>query len=542
MKKISLAITLVAVLAISFALPSQASDVISNEETYFPTVMQEPGWQGVNFDGAFSNGEPSYLYASLMPNFFENNKLTICHSMTDKDCANASKNVIFRSNFVQCQSASELDCIESISMKKDDGTIQNASFVREWGQSDTFPADPETGLPAGHGWSSWKIGDQLYGVNVSVNGLLPQQERTKNGRVRFNGLSAKIQPISEVSKNVIQPEVRVMPRINGDGFGWDGTAIGEGCSIYENGKCGLRQSFDLNSQFSLKIRTSQPITGWLHGRLRDADISINNITDMARSIAISAKPLAVPMVSVWKKWNELPADIQALYPAGSGGTSRNWSDFTTTDLANRTLRDDVEPAGQRAIDRLNSWNPIFGDKATNMKTQWVVQTIFSSFSPQQQACLLKDGVSGYVGTNSTVYSDGTPTFTPETESLDYTVGAPHYDSKGNVFGGFYQLNMQSNVARCLYGFSNAPISAKIEVASQSGEAKIAVTTVSEKDNWLNLTASNFSFSNPKISVKLTQHAPEKAKPVVVVKKITCKNSKGKKVTTTGTCPTGYKKI
>jgi hypothetical protein len=140
--------------------------------------------------------------------------------------------------------------------------------------------------------------------------------------------------------------------------------------------------------------------------------------------------------------------------------------------------------------------------------------------------------------------------------MNYTVGAPHFDSKGSVFGGYYQLILRADVARCMYGFTNAPISAKVAVASSDGTPRVAVTTLNEKNGWLSLTATGFEFSTPKIAVQLKQEAEKPAvtptptpsastAPVAVVKKLTITCVKGKtskKVTAVKpVCPAGFKK-
>jgi hypothetical protein len=130
-------------------------------------------------------------------------------------------------------------------------------------------------------------------------------------------------------------------------------------------------------------------------------------------------------------------------------------------------------------------------------------------------------------------------------SLEYKVAAPHYTPEGQLFKGSYDLQVRSSSARCLYGFSNAPISATIAIVSESGEQQIAVTTVNEKNGWLYLSAKGFTFSSPVVKVKLSQEtqAPLPSKVTSKEKTITC--SKGKKVQriygVKPKCPTGYKK-
>jgi hypothetical protein len=192
-----------------------------------------------------------------------------------------------------------------------------------------------------------------------------------------------------------------------------------------------------------------------------------------------------------------------------------------------------------------------------MRTFWAAQSIKGELPIDSQNCVRGKGFSGVIGTNAAVYSDGPPTFDKEEQSLNYTVGASHFDSKGELFKGYYQLNLRSDVARCLYGFGSAPIQAKIEVSSSDGTPTLATTVINESDGWLKMTAAGFTFSTPKIKVKLSQEvsAPAPAasptptpsavaKPAAAKKtSITCiKGKTTKKVTAVNPkCPTGYKK-
>jgi hypothetical protein len=131
------------------------------------------------------------------------------------------------------------------------------------------------------------------------------------------------------------------------------------------------------------------------------------------------------------------------------------------------------------------------------------------------------------------------------------------------------LVLKSDVARCIYGFSKAPIKAEISITTQDGAKKVATTVVNESNGWLNLSARGFTFSSPTIQVKLTQEAPapvptptptvvatpeptpvEVAAPAPILKPvaakkmtITCVKGKAtKKVTAVKPkCPAGYKK-
>ena len=131
----------------------------------------------------------------------------------------------------------------------------------------------------------------------------------------------------------------------------------------------------------------------------------------------------------------------------------------------------------------------------------------------------------------------------------------HLTPTGEVFKGSLKISIDSEYARCIYGFTQAPIRASISVISSDGSAQnIATEVINEKDGWINLEANNFTFSQPTIKVKvlgelsqkstITQSNKIEANKLVATKKtITCiKGKTTKKVTgLSPKCPTGYKK-
>ena len=137
-----------------------------------------------------------------------------------------------------------------------------------------------------------------------------------------------------------------------------------------------------------------------------------------------------------------------------------------------------------------------------------------------------------------------PTF--DGASLNYKVGGAHHLEDGiTLTKGVYDLALRSDFARCLYGFSNAPIKAAVSISyGQEGTQNVATETVSQDKakEWIYVSAKNFTFSAPTIKVKFTQ---EKAAAPAPIRKtsITCvKGKTTKKVTAVNPkCPSGYKK-
>ena len=535
------------------------------EENFYPSVKQEAGWMGYNTDNSIEYAQPSSLYGKTSNEQVDpTRKMFVCTSLQSSACAAPEViSYFFNSLFTKCVDTSDTNCIDSFSIKGSDGTLRQGTFQRNWVPSAVYTGDKARHIPSGYGPNTWTVTNskgeiETYALSVGVEGGISRLAEKSN----FRSFFAAIQPIKEVPRtDVRRPIANVTNRADGDGPGSNMTFIEKGCQIAEDGNCGYRLPLDLENTLVLKVRISQPVQGWLHGRMKDASINMTTAADNSQIIEIAAKPLTIPSIYGWVKWTDLPQVVKDFYPIGSGGTGRSLADFTTTDLASRTLLTKSDVAGDRAINEMNLWLPLLNDKAAAMRTFWAAQTINGELPIDSQNCVRGKGFTGVIGTNAAVYSDGPPKFDKEEQSLNYTVGASHLDSKGELFKGYYQLNLRSDVARCLYGFGSAPIQAKIEVSSSDGTPTVATTVINESEGWLKMTASGFTFSTPKIKVKLAQAAAvptptptasptpsatptPSAKPVAAKKSsITCvKGKTTKKVTAVNPkCPSGYKR-
>ena len=550
-KKFASCIAIVAIFLTTFSGAAAAID----EESYYPLALDEPGWIGITTDSVDDSGKPSALTAQKFYSYSSEpmgQKMVLCKSVSDPECASSELTGFqYTAQFSLCKLATEQDCIEKFGQVNSDGTFIAGTYIRDAKMGGTFDANPAIGLPAGRAPNIWTIGDQKFAISAGAEGNFGKNDT----RVNTFGIYAMIQPITEVAGSFNAPNMRIVERTgSGQSRGWGSGDVQQGCQFSEDGNCALRKSFNLDNKYSITLRLSTPAKGWLHGRINGAEISMVSNADKSQVLTITGKPLQLPIVNGWVKWSAAPETIKSRYPAGYGGYARTSSDFTTTDLATRTIRVNSDISGQRAIDEMNAWLPVLSDKAFNMKTLWQFATIRSPMPPEVAACDKSGGVVGTVGTNASVYSDGPPSFDKTDGAMSYTVGAPHFDSKGSVFGGYYQLILRADVARCMYGFTNAPISAKVAVASSDGTPRVAVTTLNEKNGWLSLTATGFEFSTPKIAVQLKQEAvkpavtpspTQSAAPIAAPKTLTITCIKGKitkKVSgAKPICPTGYKK-
>jgi hypothetical protein len=223
-------------------------------------------------------------------------------------------------------------------------------------------------------------------------------------------------------------------------------------------------------------------------------------------------------------------------------------------------------SGDYSMDQLIIWSKVLKEKAAANPTKWIFYDLSESDIASSSACIKSSKtLAGFVTTNSTTYTATPPIYNERTGTLDYKVASPHLLADGKVFQGKYNLYIDSKVARCIYKFSSAPISASVSISSSDGgQQSVATTVVKESSGWLHLSASGFTFSSPTLKVKLTQDAsaevatqapsaPQSASadpapqvsiaPVAKKSTITCVKGKvTKKVTAVSPkCPTGYKK-
>jgi hypothetical protein len=342
-----------------------------------------------------------------------------------------------------------------------------------------------------------------------------------------------------------------------------------GCVSNSKTQCAAPYPLPQDIRFGMKVRFQLPMTGWLHGRIEDPTVEYQPAPGGGSVITMMARPTKVPVFQVWKRYSELSESLKALLARRSTARISSWftgpGGASNEDLATDTKKSITRHGGETfdAVEMENflAWLPLSGDKAAAFPTTWAFRSM--TFNMQRSNKCLQDTstLNGVVTTNSTLYLDGPPELNPESQTLDYKVAAPHLTPTGEVFQGTYNLVLKSSVARCLYNFTSAPISATVSVQNASGVSTIATTAVSESDGWLRLSASGFTFSSPTIKVKLTQQAPTpKVTPTptpttqpsgtdqsttvstpVKKKTITCVKGVQKKKVQGSKCPKGFKK-
>lgn len=542
----------------------------SNEEERFRAeVPTEDGWHGVNFDNTIKGwGLPSSILARLPGDWTINSNVAFCRTLEDGVCIKPGLILHVRALFDQCSSDADRDCIVSFGATKSDGTKLKGELKEVFASQSAFAGDPKQGIPDGAGASIWTLKDgntsQDYalvaGIELRVNGAAESRAAGNDSRISRVKMISALQPVELVNS----PRYREVTQQVVDGINTgNASSIGE-CFVVANGRCALNQAFDTSINFELTVRMSKGVPGWMVGRIQDFKLGSKTLPDEdGFEMTISGNPSKVGAVIAWSKWKDTTSEVRSLYAQGVDGYQ--WrpgkqvsEELLMQDGESRTILTLINEAGERSIKHFNAWLPLISDKATAMRTRWNLQSV-EDRSGQYNQCSAGKGLVGVINSNASVYSDGPPTFNKATGTLEYKVAAPHYTSDGTTKHiGSYDLTMRSDVARCLYGFSDAPITATVAIESDGGTNIISTESVSEKDGLIKLRASGFTFSSPTIKVRLSQAGttptpsatptpsptPTLKKPTgSAAKKITCvKGKQSVKVSVTkGRCPAGFKK-
>jgi hypothetical protein len=406
-----------------------------------------------------------------------------------------------------CATDSQKHCIESLSFAKEDSEFQDAEFIREADGAKTFAADETVNFPGSGNNSLWrsKNAEHTGGLNYVVSvrlgvGLFP-------GSKKFvaNYLNAVVTPYREVSGNY-------------NPYLLSGSA--NVCLFVETGKCGYPQDFPSDIRVKLKFRVSNELGGWFQGRLKNPNISVDSMDNATNKITLDAEPVKVPRTYFIKNRSQFNnQELSWFANQGSWGTGNG-------------MASGVDAGHPEIFEFINYLRPITKDTASGVNTFWSLTT--TKWGSGSSCLLDTKKVLGVVTTNAMGYDGNAPSFV--NGSLDYKVTGLHYLPDGvSESIGTYNLVMRSDTARCLYGFTAAPIQATVTIVSGNSATLVGTTTVSEKDGWLKLSAYGFTFSEKTLKVKITQAKNAKYSISCTKGKIT------RKITgTKPKCPAGFK--
>ena len=472
-----------------------------------------------------------------------------------------------------CLSEKDGNCVEEVIAKDSSGAKLEVNFLRNFPEENKydFVGEPLANLPDGGTTFLVDIpaakhdGGTTYLASVVING----DREVKNPKFRTSYFNAQLFAVSLVKGNFMMSTP-----------GLDASVYTEYRNTNRSGdlQCSIQCSstekavgyaLPLNFTFGFKLRLSAEVNGWLNGRVSNVESAISKDSAGRQIVEVTGKPVIVPVIFGWASNATAPANLLAFYNAMDPKRAHSGNGFgkcldpnrtsTTPGPCNpiyweSTLRNpgkDLESLKEIAL-----WLPVLKDKAVAAPTMWLISSLGQQFN--NGCAATTDRVSGIVTTNATGYVSGPPEFNKDDQTLDYKVIAAHNLADGTEFKGTYDLTIDADFARCIYGFTKAPIGATVSIVSADGQSQVATVIVSQKDKWIHLGAYGFTFSSPTLKVKFTQAAEPvvtptptpSASPSAIVKPLVAKKTvivcmKGKvvkKITAVNPkCPAGYKK-
>jgi 7-cyano-7-deazaguanine synthase in queuosine biosynthesis len=443
-----------------------------------------------------------------------------------------------------CTSEKEENCLESLEIAYGNEDFAKAKFLRQLQTEYTIKPEPETNFLGGSSISLWDDSNIKNSKSISYATNVSYGTTLQGGIFQINNISFSITPYVEENGNYRSPAYDVARKsyayanYRNTREAWT-----------ENGRVGIRKQFPIDSKFRIKVRVSNDVSGWFQGRIKNPVVSIDEFSSKNNLVTIEGEPVKVPTFAYTKNSAQLSSkEYQWTQNNGGFGSGNGFISPGNSD--------------QRDIfDYIESFRPLAEDKTVGYYTLWSVNS--TSWGNDNSCLRDTKRVIGIVSTNAMGYDGNSPEYVNST--LNYKVAGMHYEPDGKkLVEGTYDLLMRSDAARCLYGFSKAPVQATISITGDS-EQKVAVTSMTERNGWIKLSAYGFNFSENTIKVQLTQEQPPKveapkveapkvetnsrevvaAKPkVTAVKKksITCTKGKlTKKISGANPkCPAGFK--
>lgn len=401
----------------------------------------------------------------------------LCTTLDQSECApRPTTKLAAQSVLGVCRNDEELGCLESVKLRVGTDALSSLSLVGYTGSETVFEESRSLGIPRGSSFGRWRAGDgSEYLVMAEVNSFFKSKasswERTQTSFVMS---VLRIRPGSTVEPG--RAELQKLPFTS---YKIATSRVDPPSTI----------QFEPNTRIELGVRLPNIVSGWFNARLRDGTVSAKVLDKERTSYTVAGDVANVYVAGNVVKLSALPPNFLR---------SNNFFDAPAGTSA--AFGGQLGEA-QQLLDVYAKWLPYIGDKALTTRTEWVVRGVGwtgnSCFSGGT-------GVAGLLATNAAMYNGVPPTWNEARKSLDFTVASPHVDENGQDAVGVYTLSIPSGTVGCLYGKEKLPAFAEISVMSGSDGADFTSTlSLAETSGWLNFSATGFHYSQPTISVRLT---------------------------------------
>jgi hypothetical protein len=537
------ALILLAPLALAISLPAQAA---VDPDSY--VVMQFRD----DTDPISGNSIYKYVGAKGSPCGTEYEDL-----WDDPACAPATNTLQVYNYLPLCADEKVLNCIDSVTWIKSDGSEVKGAFKETRGNIDpdfSFSRQEKFNVGA-------SITPQIFtfpglshskGTSYAVTGHVTQD--IVNGTPSAPKIVASIAPVYSENVDVDDKEART------DCFNVNTNDV----------KCWKFASSDSGITFKLNMKLLVKPQGWISGRVTSPKVSIGAADASKRvDVSITGANLSVPILT--KRYDYSDSTERAAWEKISSAVVTQYPWEKVSDVASGELISVYGPNTFNtfnklvAIDRQADGKPAGVGKAYDVADRlaqvWRVVLDPTNAPSGINGCAASD-FQGFVSSNAMTYGTALPKYDGAT--MSYDVASPHYNPGGkdydaDAFKGRYDLLLTESYAKCVWNLKDGIPTVSVEVQKTDGSLDNSVKVTGGLNSSTGLyefSAVGFTFSSPKIKIKLsapptkdgtptvTQAAPtKKAAPKVTVKTITCTKGKiSKKVIGANPkCPAGFKK-
>jgi hypothetical protein len=504
--RLAVALTAIALAIPTGALPAQAENSWAPSFQDFSSSIEnayDKGYHNVLIrDEAQQNGTRGSYKINPEAKSTPENHFTCFELGPNLDCNTGQPGFFSGSAILPPCSTRIENCVEKVWIYQGSQRVE-ATFSKQL-EGQTSVGYPARGIPTGSTVSVWSSETKHSGGTGNYAVIPNLQFNVLNGSVSLERFSVNVIPVNEVAAaGAIAPEFSICQgprRVDDVGECLDNGSF-EGnitCAYTQTGVCGSPQNFTENTRVGVQLRLSNKVSGWFHGRLKAPNFNVSRINSMYNRVLVDASPAEVPRFFTQTRPDQGHPILQEVFGErnlGSGGAF--------------TLFESTTPWAMTILRVLRN---VAKDTAAGVSTIWSVSSMSANQATSGGSQCLSDTsrLLGIVTTNATAYSGQAPEF--KNGFLNYEVAGMHYLPGGQELSeGSYDLVMRSDIARCLYGFANAPLSATVSVVNNKGKKAFATTVVSEKNGWLKMAAYGFTYSKKVIKVKITKAKPKKKK-------------------------------
>lgn len=459
----------------------------------------------------------------------------------------------------KCESLQKSWCINSLEVDFGDGRFKPAKFlryVRHTSAQETPPVNSSVGKSAISIWSAMDLNgsERMFAVHSVLGPSL---------------FSSSIYAFKEIKSRVRDDRFNQMSYPTAD-YRLTNPGYIDDCVFVADSICAQRISFS-GANFRISQFVSSEYSTWFASRIKSSSVIVQKLDNGQSDLTITGGALKVPHVLL-----ETPG-VDRFVASGCNDIDSYSKRFPT--ISPKTISD-LCAATKNQYDNcfpINKWDVGSDARETCSYSTQMSSTNFSvtpftnnvslfklylesignsTFEPEiwsfqssnqsaKSTCLDSGEYIGMLSTNALVFDAYPPKIF--NNELTYRVASPHLSSNKEINLGVFELQLSTNVMRCLYNFDSAPLQVSVSVVEENGEKQVATSSWSELNGLLRVNLTGFHYSAPDIKLRISQ-SETLASPIIQVVKtknsITCVKGKTikKVIGANPKCPSGYKKV